>query len=195
MTEARLLKQRNIQKRKKPVFLRQDAQRNKSLEKKWRRPKGMHSKMRLHLRGRRASPSPGYASPRAVRGLTRQGLQEVHVHNSKDLQNIQPKTQIIVLGNVGLRKKVELLKICAEKNYFVAQIKDIPAFLKKVETDLASRKNAKKKKEEIQKKAKEEAKKTADKKEDKKEETTAEAQEETKKGEKSDKIKVLEKKQ
>ena len=69
MVEARLLQLRRLTKSKKPTFLRQDATRNKSLVKKWVKPKGMHSKMRLHLRGRRASPSPGYASPRAEEDL------------------------------------------------------------------------------------------------------------------------------
>ncbi len=196
MVEARLLQLRRLTKSKKPTFLRQDATRNKSLVKKWVKPKGMHSKMRLHLRGRRASPSPGYASPRAVRGLTREGLQEVHVYNAKDLQNINPKTQLVVFGNIGLRNKIALLKICVENKYVVAQIKDIPAFMKKVESDFATKKDVKKQSEEKKNKAKEEAlKKIKVTKEEKKEENPTEIQEETKKGEKSDKIKVLEKKQ
>lgn len=193
MVEARLLEQRRLTKSKKPRFLRQDANRNKSLVKNWRKPKGMHSKMRLHLRGRRASPSPGYASPRAVRGLTREGLTEVHVYNAKHLENFNPKTQIIVFGNIGMRKKMELLKVCTEKKYSVAQIKDIPAFMKKVESGLASRKTKKKQSEDTKKKIKEESTKVI--KEEKKEEAPHQVQEETKKGEKSDKIKVLEKKQ
>ncbi len=196
MVEAKLLEQRRLTKSKKPTFLRQDANRNKSLVKNWRKPKGMHSKMRLHLRGRRASPSPGYSSPRAVRGLTREGLQEVHVYNVKDLQDFNPKTQIIVFGNIGLRNKMGLLKMCIEKKYVVAQIKDIPAFMKKVESDLAARKTKKKQSEEKKTKTKEDvSKKAKDVKQEKKEESTSEVQEETKKGEKSEKIKVLEKKQ
>ena len=49
MVNAKLLEQRNKAKGKKPNFLRQDANRNKSLEKKWIKPKGMHSKMRWEL--------------------------------------------------------------------------------------------------------------------------------------------------
>lgn len=194
MADARLLQQRRATKAKKPDFLRQDAQRNKSLAKKWRKPKGMHSKMRIHLKGRRRSPSPGFASPRAVKGLTRQGLQEVHIHNAQDLQSFDAKTQIVVFRRIGMRNKMKLLKICIEKKYPVAQIKDVAAFMHKVEADMAARKNTQK---ENQKKKKEEAlKKTKETSEEKKMETqTSEAQEETKRGEKSDKIKVLEKKQ
>ena len=187
MVNALLLQQRKHTKAKKPLFLRQDAHRNKSLEKRWRKPKGMHSKMRLHLRGRRSSPSPGYASPHAVKGLTRFGFKEVYVQNVRSLEGFDPKTQIIVLGKLGLRKKMVLLKICVEKNYPVAQIKDIQAFMQKIEAGIASRKNKKQ-----QEKKKDVAiEKTKDKKEAEKKEDT----EETKKGEKSDKIKILEKKQ
>src|SRR3989338_2292795 len=116
MVEARLLQQRRATKLKKPRFLRQDATRNKSLKKTWRKAKGMHSKMRMHLK-------------------------EVHVQNSKDLQGFDPKTQIIVFGRIGLRNKMSLLKICAEKKYPVSQIKDVSAFMQKVEADFTTRKN------------------------------------------------------
>jgi large subunit ribosomal protein L32e len=145
--------------------------------------------MRIQLRGRRRLPSPGFSSPRAVRGLTRKGLREVHVQNMKDLTGFDAKTQIIVFGNIGLRKKMTLLKICADKKYPVSQIKDISAFMQKVDADLVARKTKKKQSlEQNQKKAKE----TPEKKE---EASPTEAKEETKKGEKTDKIKVLEKKQ
>ena len=195
MADARLLQQRKLMKSKKPVFLRQDATRNKSLKKTWRKPKGMHSKMRIHLRGRRRSPSPGFASPRAVKGLTRQGLKEVHVQNAHHLEGFDSKTQIIVFGRIGLRKKMELLKICAEKRYPLSQIKDIPAFMQKVETDISHRKNKKKQHEEKKKKQEETLKKAKDNKDNEKKESPEEGKEETKKGEKSDKIKVLERKQ
>lgn len=197
MVDARLLQQRITLKKKKPRFLRQDATRNKSLKKHWRKPKGMHSKMRIHLRGRRRSPSPGFSSPRAVRGLTRQGFQEVYVQNAKDLEGFDAKTQVVVFGKIGLRKKVELLKICMDKKYPVVQIKDPQAFTQKVQADLTARKTKKKQSLEKKKTKDENLKKAKDNKETEKKEEAAppEAKEETKKGEKSDKIKTLEKKQ
>ena len=157
----------------------------------------MHSKMRIHLRGRRKSPSPGYSSPRAVRGLNRQGLTEVHVVNAKDLEGFNAKTQIVVFGKIGLRKKIELIKICTEKKYPLAQIKDPQAFTQKVQADLTARKTKRKQSIEKKKSKEETVKKAKDNKEtEKKENTTStEPKEETKKGEKSDKIKTLEKKQ
>lgn len=199
MVDMRLLEQRNALKARKPDFLRQDANRNKSLAKKWRKAKGMHSKMRLHLRGRRKSPSPGYASPAAVKGLSRQGLRERIVKNLKGLQSFDPAREIVVFGHIGLKKKLRLMKLCAEKKYSVAHIKDIQIFLQEAEKDLSARKLKRKEREENKKKTKEDSpKKTKESKtEEKKEESPATPleQEETKKGEKSEKIKVLEKKQ
>ncbi|MBI5797562.1 hypothetical protein HZA98_01510 [Candidatus Woesearchaeota archaeon] len=192
-----LLELRKAINAKKPTFLRQDAHRNKSLEKKWRKPNGLHSKIRLKMRGRRVMPSPGYASPRLVRGLTREGLVPHMVNNLKDLAHFDPKTEIVVIAHVGAKKKVAILKVCLEKKYPISRLKAPEAFVKKVEDTLALKKKKQKESEEKKKKSKEESlKKAKETKEEEKKETPAEeGKEETKKGEKSDKIKVLEKKQ
>lgn len=184
-----LLTLRNVQKARKPFFLRQDAHKRKKLAQKWRQPKGMDSKMRIGFRSRRLLPSHGYSSPREVRGLNRQGFEEVLVLNVRDLDGIDPKTQIVLVGHIGKKKKIEILKKCAEKQLAVAYVRDINAFIKNVE----EKKNEQKKlaKERTQKK-----KTTEDaKKKDKKEENKEAVEEETKKGQKSDKIKALEKRE
>ena len=197
MAEKKLLELRMKSKARKPTFLRQDANRNKSLVKNWRRPKGMHSKMRLHLRGRRASPSPGYSSPRKVRGLTRNGFEELLVKNVNDLTRFDAKRQIVVVAHVGLKNKIAILKACLEKKYLVGNVKDVSSFIQKVDAEFASKKKKKKETQDTKKKVKEEDAKKVEKKVDKKENGSAEEAktEETKKGEKSEKIKVLEKKQ
>ena len=58
---------------KKPEFIRQDAHKKPGLGWKWRRPKGITSKMRLHLKGYRRIVKKGYRSPKDVRGLTKDG--------------------------------------------------------------------------------------------------------------------------
>jgi large subunit ribosomal protein L32e len=194
MVDKKLLEQRNKAKTRKPTFLRQDANRNQSLEKKWIKPKGMHSKMRIKLRSRRVWPSPGYCSPNAVKGLTRKGYESVVVKNINDLAAFDAKTQVVVIGHVGLKRKVEIIKYCIEKKYNLENIKNAQEFITKIESKFAEKKKVQKEKEEKKKKAKEElSKKVEEKKEEKKE--VKEEHEETKKGDKSEKIKVLEKKQ
>ena len=193
MVNTRLLEQRNKTKRKKPNFLRQDAHRTKSLEKKWIKPKGMHSKMRMKLRSRRVWPSPGYCSPNEVKGLTRKGFQPVLVRNLKNLEGFDSKTQIVVVGHVGLKNKIQILKKCIENKYDVENVKNPQEFITNVEKKIVDTKKVKKDKEEKRKKTKDEQGKKVTKEE--KKEAVKESQEETKKGEKSEKIKVLEKKQ
>ena len=115
MVNTRLLEQRNKAKGRKPNFLRQDANRNKSLEKKWIKPKGMHSKMRIKLRSRRVWPSSGYCSPNKVKGLTRKGFQPVLVNNLKDLvvdrAHIYFLDVLLFSGIIGLLGYIGLISI------------------------------------------------------------------------------------
>ena len=193
MVNTRLLERRNKTKGKKPNFLRQDAHRTKSLEKKWIKPKGMHSKMRMKLRSRRVWPSSGYCSPNEVKGLTRKGFQPILVRNLKNLEGFDSKTQIVVVGHVGLKNKIQILKKCIENKYNVDNVKSPQEFITNIENKIVDKKKVKKDKEDKKKKTKDEQNKKVTKEE--KKETVKESQEETKKGEKSEKIKVLEKKQ
>src|SRR3989338_3592659 len=111
----RLVGIRNPLKKKKPVFLRQDAQKKKKLGNKWRKPKGMHSKMRRMLSGHKRRPEPGWGSPSLVTGLSKEGLKKVAVNNLVDMKTIEPKMDGIVIGSrVGMKKKIELVKKAKE---------------------------------------------------------------------------------
>ncbi|AHL23761.1 MULTISPECIES: 50S ribosomal protein L32e [Thermococcus] len=106
--KARLLRVRARLKRKKPKFLRQEWWRYPKFKNdpKWRRPKGIDSKMRLKKKGKPRSPSIGWSSPKAVRGLHPSGYEEVLVHNVKELEAIDPTRQAArIAGTVGARKR------------------------------------------------------------------------------------------
>ncbi|WP_297535013.1 50S ribosomal protein L32e [Thermococcus sp.] len=106
--KARLLKIRAELKRKKPRFLRQEWWRFPKFKNdpKWRRPKGIDSKMRLKKKGKPRSPSVGWSSPKAVRGLHPSGYEEVLVHNLKELEKLDPTRQVArIAGTVGARKR------------------------------------------------------------------------------------------
>jgi large subunit ribosomal protein L32e len=190
MVDERLLKLREKIKAKKPTFLRQEADKISKLRKTWRQPKGSDSKMRKKFRGNRKQPSMGYSSPRKVRGLHKSGLQEVRVETVSALEGIDPATQIVVVAKVGNKKKVEILKACESKKLKIANVKDTSAFMTKVSEGLARRQKKRK-----ARKAKKVVSKEAPKKEKKSEEKKDNSSPETKKGEKSDKIKTLEKRQ
>jgi large subunit ribosomal protein L32e len=100
------LKYRAFKKNKQPHFIRQEGHRYAKLGDKWRKPRGMHSKMRQHWGYRVNVVSIGYRGPKAARGLHPSGFKEVHVHNVMDLEKVDPKTEAIKIGRtVGSKKR------------------------------------------------------------------------------------------
>ncbi|MGD0057561.1 MAG: 50S ribosomal protein L32e [Methanomassiliicoccales archaeon] len=104
-----LLAKRNMMSKKRPHFLRQEGFRFKRLGDTWRRPRGMHSKMRRHYKYRPPVVSIGYRGPQKVRGLHSSGFEEVMVYNPTQLDAIDPKHQAVrVGGGVGYKKRLEI---------------------------------------------------------------------------------------
>ena len=107
----RALKIRELIKKKKPEFLRQEWFRYKRLSENWRRPKGLTSKMRRHMKYRISVVRIGFRSPREARYLHPSGFEEVIVCNVKDLEKIDNKRQAArISGTVGTRKRIEIEK-------------------------------------------------------------------------------------
>jgi len=104
-----LSKRAGVQARR-PEFLRQEWHTRKRLQSaKWRRPRGMHSKMRQHYAYRRNVVSIGYGSPKEARYLHPSGFREVMVHNVKDLEKIKPDTEAArVAHQVGMKKRLQI---------------------------------------------------------------------------------------
>ncbi|MBI5389417.1 hypothetical protein HZB01_03495 [Candidatus Woesearchaeota archaeon] len=189
-------------KKKKPVFRMQDAHKKARLKQKWRRPKGIQSKIRLHKKGYRRGVEIGWGSPKDLRGKDpKYCLTPIVVHTLKDIHPLDAAKHSILLGKgMGARKKIDLLKLLKERSFKVLNIKDADAFINSASERLAkrkaerevSKKDKEKKKEELAKEAK---KKEEKQKEEKKEETTldatAEGQESKEQHEKEEKDKVL----
>ena len=191
MADKKLLELRKKIKSKKPVFVKQDAHKQKKLSSSWRRPRGIQSKMRLHKRGYRTVVSTGYGSPAAVKGLHKSGLKIVLVSNLKDIESLNPKTDgILISSKTGMRKRIEIMKSAKEKGISVLNKKDSESWLKESQEKIEKRKEDKKKKLETKsQKKKELEKKSAEKKEEKLSDKLSE--EEKKAKEKQEKDKVL----
>ncbi|MEM0449006.1 MAG: 50S ribosomal protein L32e [Methanomassiliicoccales archaeon] len=96
---------------RRPAFRRQEWFRFKRLGETWRRPKGIHSKMRRHYGYRPPVVSIGYRGPKEVRGYHSSGFEEVIVHNPSQLEKVNPKTQAVrVGGTVGYKKRLAIEK-------------------------------------------------------------------------------------
>ncbi len=100
----------------RPTFRRQEWFRYVRLGESWRKPRGLHSKMRRGFKYRVNLVSTGYRGPKAVRGLHPSGFQEVMVYRVEDLEELDPKKQAARIGHsVGSRKREEIEKIADEK--------------------------------------------------------------------------------
>jgi large subunit ribosomal protein L32e len=189
-----LLGLRKKVKAKKPNFIRQDAHKKAEISKKWRRPKGIQSKMRLKKKGYRRSPSKGYRSPALIRGLHASGLVLVRIASKKELENVDPKIEgVVINAAVGFKKRTELVKYAKEKGITILNIKNIDEYLKKIDEKLKNKKEEKEKKKEKKEKKEKEKKAAKPKKEEKLAEKLTE--EEQKDQEKKEKDKLLTKKE
>lgn len=101
-------------------FLRQDYMRYSKLGKnrkklrKWRKPKGRHSKMRQQRKSYPTSPTVGHKTSRKQSGKIN-NLKPVLIHNLKELSSLG-KNSIAILARVGAKKKLEMIKHAEEKN-------------------------------------------------------------------------------
>ncbi|SEW24266.1 50S ribosomal protein L32e [Halobacterium jilantaiense] len=101
--------QRLLEKRRrvgKPQFNRQDYHKKKRTPKSWRRPKGTLSKQRRGVKGKGDTVQAGFRTPKAVRGKHPSGFEEVRVHNTDDLDAVDPDTEAArIASKVGARKR------------------------------------------------------------------------------------------
>jgi large subunit ribosomal protein L32e len=157
-----LLKIRKSMKVKKPTFNKQSSHKKTRLKKKWRKPRGSDSKIRVNKKGYQRKIKIGYKGPSQVRGLTRTGLKIVLVKNMNCLNNINKETDIVCISKLGTRKKLAIINECVNKNLQIYNIKDAKKYVEDIKQEQQKQKEDKKKKQEEKKK------KTDKKKKDKK---------------------------
>jgi large subunit ribosomal protein L32e len=112
-----MLKVRMKIKKKKPRFKRQEAYMLRLKKKGWRKPRGIHSKMRERKKGRGPLPNPGYGSPNAVKGLNRLGYRDVIVNNAREVSRLDPATDMAVISHsVGGKKRLAIKEAAQRMN-------------------------------------------------------------------------------
>ncbi len=103
----KLLKIRARQKAKKPDFNRHDSHKKKRLPISWRKPVGLHNKLRSGIAAKGRLVRPGYGSPKSVRGFHPSGFREILVSNIHDLENAQGYA-VRISSAVGMKKRLEI---------------------------------------------------------------------------------------
>lgn len=98
------------QKKKTPAFKRTEWFRYKRLSRSgWRAPHGMDNKQRRNYKYRSSLVRVGHGKVAAARGLHPSGFREVMVHNTGDLEVIDPETEAARVGKtVGGRKREQI---------------------------------------------------------------------------------------
>lgn len=116
MLDAKLLEVRKAVKGRKPNFRIQNSNDpKKRFAGRWKRPKGLQSKMRERRKGNPKYIEPGYGSPAAVRGATAEGLFPVVVRNISDLGKVRGDDGVIISATVSIRNKAVIAKAAAER--------------------------------------------------------------------------------
>ena len=161
---------------KRPDFVRTDPQKKK-LKVKYRKPRGIHNKIRLNKAGHEKKPSPGYRTPKKIKHYTREGAKRVILFNEEGLNILKKEELPFIAAGVGLKKKIRILEKAQQKGIFIGNIKDIPSFLAKIKEEQQKKKQELTKKQQKKKSAQEEALKKSEEKKEKTEEEKREEQE------------------
>jgi ribosomal protein L32E len=132
---------------------------------RYRKAKGRHNKIREKRKGNPKRVEIGYKKQEKAE------LEIKKVQNLKDLKSLS-KGDAIIIGNVGKKKKLEIIKKIEGKGIKIINL-NAKKFMKKTEREKEKRKEEKKAKEEKKKKEEKKAKKI---KEDKKKDTEKKAE-------------------
>jgi large subunit ribosomal protein L32e len=103
----RLLRVRVRQKSKKPEFNFHDSHKKKRLGTSWRKPRGLHNKLRQQVAAKGKLVKPGFGSPRAVRGFHPSGKPEMLVNNVAEL-NLAQGCAVRIASSVGMKKRLDI---------------------------------------------------------------------------------------
>ncbi|MFP3283017.1 MAG: 50S ribosomal protein L32e [Nitrososphaeria archaeon] len=107
----RLLQLRRAVAARRPRFVRQESWMFLRIRPSWRRPHGIHSKMREGVGGHPPLVRIGYRGPAAVRGLHPSGYEDVLVHNPEELAGLDPGVHAVrIASTVGGRKREEIIR-------------------------------------------------------------------------------------
>ena len=92
-------------------FIRDGYGKRKRISKGWKRPRGIHLKVREQRAGHRRKVMPGFRTPALVRGMTLEGLMPVIVRSVNDVIVLDKKMHAAIVGKtVGGRKKLALFE-------------------------------------------------------------------------------------
>ncbi len=195
MNKDKLLRLRKKIKSRKPEFVSQDSHKRKRIRKRWNKPRGWQSKIRLGKKGYRKMVTPGYGSPKKVYGL-KKGLKPIMISSEIELEKLKAQIDkkgqgIIIAGSIGSKKRISIIKKAKQEGINIININNPEKYLKKID-EIKKKKKQDKEQKLKEKKEKKKAKEKKEKKESKLEKLSEEEKQRLKKKEKD---KILTKKE
>jgi large subunit ribosomal protein L32e len=110
----------------KPKFQGQEVWRYKRIRDRWRRPRGVDSKMRQNVKGWPKTVNVGYGGPKIAKFLHPSGYKEVLVHNLSEIEGLDIETQAIRIAHrVGGKKRMEILTKAKEKGLHILNAREL----------------------------------------------------------------------
>jgi large subunit ribosomal protein L32e len=88
----------------------------KKLKPVWRKPRGIHNKIRRRFKGHVKGPSPGFGSPKTIRGLHPSGFFPVNISTPKEVSKIKEHEAILISHTVGAKKRQEIIDAADKLN-------------------------------------------------------------------------------
>jgi large subunit ribosomal protein L32e len=120
------VKLRKRVKANKPEFQGQEVWRYKRIRDRWRRPRGVDSKMRQNVKGWPKTVNVGYGGPKSAKFLHPSGYKEVLVHNLSEIEGLDAETQAIRIAHtVGGKKRLEILTKAKEKGLHILNPREL----------------------------------------------------------------------
>ncbi len=143
--KERLLELRKNLNKERPSFIRREYYRRSKLRKTgWRKPKGIHNKMRERRIGKSKIVEIGYRGPAATRGLTREGKSIIMVKSLSDMLKFNPDEEAAIIARtLGKKKKYEIVKEAVKMNATFLNLKNTKKFLTDVEMGFKAKKEEK----------------------------------------------------
>ncbi len=155
-----LLEEKKQIKKKLPSFKRQESARRKKLGTKWRKPKGVQSKLRLRRRGKPAMVSIGYKTFSKLRHSNEEGKFPFLISSFSDLNSFDSEKNFAILSSkIGNKKRLQIFEKAKKQKISFSNIRDIDASIKKIKSEFEARKTKKKQRLEKKKKREQERKK------------------------------------
>jgi len=144
--QKKKVKLRRRVKAKKPDFQRQESWRYKRVKRRWRRPRGLDSKMRLKVKGWPKAVNISYRGPKEARFLHPSGYKEILVYNVSQIEGSDPGSQAIRIAHtVGAKKRLEIISRARERGLRVLN----PHEVKRMKEEEVEKVEALEEKEEI----------------------------------------------